>query len=176
VSDSDPDTDRFAAVDPGPFRGPVTGSFTIPDPEPAEDTFDPFNTNTWNFKGPPTPWYRVGRSRLLLLLVAAAAAALVTALVLLATQNEPADNSPAGVPSSTTTATSTTATTTPTTTSVPAPPRPPPPPAPPPPAAEQPPPAAAPHPDHPVSRAKGPELNVTRLPMSVAPVLPRWRQ
>ena len=41
----DPDTDPFRAVDPGPhgtgpFAGPTTGSFVIPEPEPTGDTFD----------------------------------------------------------------------------------------------------------------------------------------
>jgi hypothetical protein len=175
VSDSDPDTDRLAAVDPGPFRETVTGSFAIPDPEPTGEVFDPFNTNTWHFKAPSTPWYRTGRTRLLLVLVGTAAAALVTSVVLLATQKEPPDEEPAGTPSSSTTATTTTTshtpTTTPSTTSPPAPP-----PAPPPPPAEPPPVAAAPHHARPESPARGPELNVTRLPMSAAPALPRWRQ
>ncbi|MGB8403371.1 MAG: hypothetical protein WCE30_04740, partial [Mycobacterium sp.] len=124
MSDSDPDTDRFATVGPGLFRSPVTGPFTIPEPEPAPDTFDPFDTNTWHFKTPPAPWYRVGRTRLLLTLVAGAAVALVISMVLLATRKEPADDSPAPTPSTSTAAPSTTTTATAPTSAPPPPPPP----------------------------------------------------
>ena len=90
ASGGDPDTDPFRAIDPGPhgtgpFAGPTTGSFVIPEPEPTGDTFDAFNTDTWRFRQPPPPWYRTKDARLLLIVVALAAVALVVSLVVLAT-------------------------------------------------------------------------------------------
>ncbi|OKH85787.1 hypothetical protein EB75_15960 [Mycobacterium sp. ST-F2] len=167
----DPDTDPFRAVDPGPhgtgpFAGPTTGSFVIPEPEPTGDTFDAFNTDTWRFRQPPPPWYRTKDARLLLIVVAVAVIALVVSLVVLATRRDAGSNEPSPVES---TPTTTTTTTTTTVTS---------PPAPPPPSSTEPPPAAAPPayypPAAPPAPTRPPEINVTRMPMSVAPQ-PRHR-
>lgn len=173
ASDGDPDTDPFRAVDlgphgTGPFAGPTTGSFVIPEPEPTGDTFDAFNTDTWRFRQPPPPWYRTKDARTLLLVVAVAVIALIVSLVVLATRRDSgADEAPVE-PTPTTT---TTTTTTPSTSSTPAPPPPPPPPA-------EPPPAAAPPVYHPPAAPRAPtrppEINVTRMPLSVAPS-PRHR-
>ncbi|BCI78990.1 hypothetical protein MTY66_06150 [Mycolicibacterium sp. TY66] len=174
VQDDDPDTDPFRAVDPGPhgtgpFAGPTTGSFVIPEPEPTGDTFDAFNTDTWRFREPPPPWYRKKDVRLLLIVVAVAVVALVVSLVVLATRRDSGSDEAPVEPSTTTTTTTTT--NAPVTSSTPSPPPPPPPPAEPPPAAAPPayhPPAAPPAPTRP------PEINVTRMPLSVAPT-PRHR-
>ncbi|MHA7666771.1 hypothetical protein [Mycolicibacterium sp. HS_4_1] len=169
----DPDTDPFRAVDPGPhgtgpFAGPTTGSFVIPEPEPTGDTFDAFNTDTWRFRQPPPPWYRGKDARLLLIAVAVAMVALVVSLVVLATRRDSSSDQPTPVEPSTTTTTTTTTTGAPltssTTTAVPPPPPPP----------AEPPPAAAPPAGHAPAEsatptARGPEINVTRMPMSVAP-------
>ena len=85
--DDDPDTDPFRAVDPGPhgtgpFAGPTTGSFVIPEPEPTGDTFDAFNTDTWRFREPPPPWYRRKDARLLLIVVTVAFALITEYLIL----------------------------------------------------------------------------------------------
>ncbi|MFC6125576.1 hypothetical protein [Mycolicibacterium llatzerense] len=165
----DPDTDPFRAVDPGPhgtgpFAGPTTGSFVIPEPEPTGDTFDAFNTNTWRFREPPPPWYRTKDARTLLIVVAVAVVALVVSLVVLATRKDSDSDQPAPVEPATTTTTTTTTTTVSSTPS-PVPPPPPPP--------TEAPPAAAPpvyHPPaEPAAPTRPPEINVTRMPMSVAP-------
>ncbi|MGX9675334.1 hypothetical protein [Mycobacterium sp. HM-7] len=172
----DPDTDPFRAVDPGPhgtgpFAGPTTGSFVIPEPEPTGDTFDAFNTDTWRFRETPPPWYRRKDARLLLIVVAVAVVALVVSLVVLATRRDSGSEQAPVEPAPTTTTTTTT-TPVPTSTSTPSPLPPPPPPAEPPPVEHAP---AAPAPaGPPTPTARGPEINVTRMPMSVAPT-PRHR-
>ena len=173
AEDCDPDTDPFRAVDPGPqgtgpFAGPTTGSFVIPEPEPTGDTFDAFNTDTWRFREPPPPWYRRKDARLLLIVVAVAVIALVVSLVVLATRKGSESDQPTSVEPAPTTTTTTTTTREPVTSSTPSPvPPPPPPPAEPPPAAAPP---AAHAPVEPATpTARGPEINVTRMPMSVAP-------
>ncbi|MUL65086.1 hypothetical protein BOO86_11475 [Mycobacterium sp. CBMA 234] len=170
----DPDTDPFRAIDPGthgtgPFAGPTTGSFVLPEPEPTDDTFNAFDTNTWRFRQLPVPWYRRKDARLLLIAVTVAAVALVVSLVVLATRKDSEPEGPAPVEStSTTTTTTTTHAPTPSATT------PPPSPAPPPPPPAEPTPAVAPPaeraPAEPATpTARGPEINVTRMPMSVAP-------
>jgi len=168
AQDDDPDTDPFRAVDPGPhgtgpFAGPTTGSFVIPEPEPTGDTFDAFNTDTWRFRETPPPWYRRKDAQLLLIVVAVAVVALVVSLVVLATRKDSGADEPSPVESTPTTTTTTTTTTT----SAPAPAPPPPPPSP------EPAPAAAPPAYHPPAAppapTRPPEINVTRMPMSVAP-------
>lgn len=176
AADDDPDTDPFRAVDPGPhgtgpFAGPTTGSFVIPEPEPTGDTFDAFNTDTWRFREPPPPWYRTKDARVLLIVLAVAVVALVVSLVVLATRRDFGSDQPTPAETSPTTTTpTTTPTTTQATSSTPSPTPPPPPPTEPPPAAAPPayhPPAPPPEP------ARPPEINVTRMPMSVAPTNPR---
>ena len=151
ASGGDPDTDPFRAIDPGPhgtgpFAGPTTGSFVIPEPEPTGDTFDAFNTDTWRFRQPPPPWYRTKDARLLLIVVALAAVALVVSLVVLATRKDSGSDQPAPAETSPTTTTTTTTTT----------------------RAVAPPAGHAPA-EPATPTARGPEINVTRMPMSVAP-------
>lgn len=172
ASGGDPDTDPFRAIDPGPhrtgpFAGPTTGSFVIPEPEPTGDTFDAFNTDTWRFRQPPPPWYRRKDARLLLIVVAVAVIALVVSLVVLATRRDSGSDEPTSVePAPTTTTTTTTTTVASTPSPVP------------PPSSTEPPPAAAPPayypPAAPPAPTRPPEINVTRMPMSVAPQ-PRHR-
>lgn len=56
-----------------------------PPPTAAEEqTFDAFDSSTWNFKPAPTPWYRTGSTPVLVAAVSVAAVALVVSVVLLA--------------------------------------------------------------------------------------------
>ena len=146
-------------------------------PDPGDDPgvagqFDAFNDNTWSFAPPPTPWYRTKQALTAIIAATAAIAAIVVSGVLLVlrgsegtvdnvtsvppsapTSAEPAPMATSGAPEP----------------SLSAPPPPPPPP---------PPPATAfpvnPAPNYQAPRVqprqtKGPEINVTRSPMSVAP-------
>jgi hypothetical protein len=143
--------------------------------------FDAFNVNTWSFKPAPTPWYRTRQAVTVIVAVSAAVAAIVVSGVLLVFRV------PGGtvdeVTSSVTPTAPTSAQPVPVATSAaPEPPLPPPPP----PEAASPgtaaPETAAPETALPVNTAptyeaprvqprqtKGPEINVTRSPISVAP-------
>ena len=149
--------------------------------------FDAFNDNTWSFKPAPTPWYRTGQATTAIIAASAAVAAIVVSGVLLVfrgsgstvdqvtssvTPTAPTSAAPVSVASS----------------EAPPPPLPPsPPPLPPspplppplPPPAPPPPSETAASPVNPAPRyepppvqprqTKGPEMNITRSPISVAP-------
>ena len=138
--------------------------------EPQQsDGFDAFDENTWGEVFTPastTPWYRSPRAQTLLLASGAALSAIVVSVVLLAFRGSSGDDKP--VPAQATTP-ATTALATMTSQAPPPLPPPPPPPPPPEPSTMQ----QAPAVDQPTVRpretTKAPEINVTRLPMSVAP-------
>lgn len=146
------------------------------------DSFDAFDSTTWNFNLTPVPWYRTRRAAVVLGAAAVAAAAIVVSLVLLAVRNPSSgvDRAPTTVQ---TTASSPTASPAPPPPSPqetgvpPVPPAPPPPPPGAPPEPVPPPePAAPPQDQSPVYQptqrptpTKRPEYNVTRAPISVAP-------
>jgi hypothetical protein len=134
--------------------------------EVEADSFDAFDSSTWNFKPAPVPWYRTRGAAVALAAAAVATAAIVVSLVLLAVRNP----SPTGdrVPTSVT----------PTASSSLAPPPPPlragvppaPPPSPPPPSpTEVEPQSPVYRPTYQQTPTKRPEINVTRTPYSVAP-------
>jgi hypothetical protein len=151
-----------------------------PDPD-DNGHFDAFNVTTWSFKPAPTPWYRTKQALTAIIAASAAVAAIVVSGVLLVFRV------PGGtvdeVTSSVTPTAPTSAQPVPVATSAaPEPPLPPPPP----PEAASPgtaaPETAAPETALPVNTAptyeaprvqprqtKGPEINVTRSPISVAP-------
>jgi hypothetical protein len=151
-----------------------------PDPD-DNGHFDAFNVTTWSFKPAPTPWYRTKQALTAIIAASAAVAAIVVSGVLLVFRG------PGGtvdeVTSSVTPTAPTSAQPVPVATSAaPEPPLPPPPP----PEAASPgtaaPETAAPETALPVNTAptyeaprvqprqtKGPEINVTRSPISVAP-------
>jgi hypothetical protein len=137
-----------------------------PPTESEERTFDAFNASTWNFKPAPTPWYRTGHAAPVIVAVSIAVVALIVSVVLLAFRGS---SDAETVPASETSTVPTSSTAPSTTSDVPLPPPPPPPP--PPPTASE------------IERApvivrqqprptKKPEINVTRLPMSVSPQKP----
>jgi hypothetical protein len=136
---------------------------TLPELERDEDRFDAFNASTWTFRPPPTPWFRTRQALIAIAAVIGAVIALVVSIVLLVIRG-PSDTE---APQPTDTSTAPTTATAPETTSA----LPPPPPAAPPP--PPPPPSAAPpvynQPRSQPTPKKGPEINVTRSPMSVAP-------
>ena len=153
------------------------------DPD-APGHFDAFNINNWNFTPAPTPWYRTRQAVTAIIAASTAMAAIVVSAVLLVfrgqgdtvvddvtssvTPTAPTSAAPAQVASS----------------EAPPPPLPPPPetatpPPPPETASPPPPPETAASPVNPAPRyeapqvqprqTKGPEINVTRSPISVAP-------
>ncbi len=148
-----------------------------PDDYPNDNGhFDAFNVNTWSFKPAPTPWYRTKQALTAIIAASAAVAAIVVSGVLLVFRG------PGGtvdeVTSSVTPTAPTSAQPVPVATS--AAPEPPLPPPPPPETAS--PETASPETASPVNTApryeaprvqprqtKGPEINVTRSPISVAP-------
>jgi hypothetical protein len=148
-----------------------------PDPD-DNGHFDAFNVTTWSFKPAPTPWYRTKQALTATIAASAAVAAIVVSGVLLVFRG------PAGtvdeVTSSVTPTAPTSAQPVPLAPSAaPEPPLPPPPPPPPPPLPPPPPPPETALPVNTAPRyeaprvqprqTKGPEINVTRSPMSVAP-------
>jgi hypothetical protein len=142
--------------------------------EPREhDGFDAFDENTWGevFTAASTmPWYRSRQVQTLILASAAALSAIVISVVLLAFRGSSGENDKHSPGQITTTPATTALATKPSV--VPPPPPPPPPPAPPPPAPEPSTMERAPAVQEPAVQprpTKGPEINVTRLPMSVAP-------
>jgi hypothetical protein len=153
-----------------------------PEVRDVEDTghFDAFNVNTWSFKPPPTPWYRTRQAATVIVAASAAVAAIVVSGVLLVFRGQ--GETVNEVTSSVTPTAPTSAAPVQVASSVaPTPPASPPPPPPPPETAAPPPPpetAASspvnPPPNYQAPRVqprqtKGPEINVTRAPISVAP-------
>ena len=153
-----------------------------PDVRDVEDTghFDAFNVTTWSFKPAPTPWYRTKQALTALIAASAAVAAIVVSGVLLvfSGHNETVNEVTSSV---TPTAPTSAAPVQVASSEAPSPPAPsppaatpPPPPPPPPPPVET---AASPMnpaPNYQAPRVqprqtKGPEINVTRAPISVAP-------
>ena len=144
--------------------------YLLADPQPDEhDGFDAFDEKTWGEDFTPVatkPWHRSAQARTLLIASATALSAIVISVVLLVFRGSPARVEPAPVETTSpvTTAIATTVSEVP-----PQPPSPPPPPAPEPSAAVEAPPAVV----HPTTErptpSKGPAIDVTRLPMSVAP-------
>ena len=140
--------------------------------EPRDrDGFDAFDENTWGeifTSASTTPWYRTRQAQTLLLASGVALSAIVISVVLLAFRGPSSDSKPSSVQATTPPATTALATMT-----SQAPPPPPPPPGPPPPPEPSPvqrAPAAVERPPVQQQRpTKAPEINVTRLPMSVAP-------
>jgi hypothetical protein len=128
--------------------------------------FDAFNNHTWRFEPPPPPWYRTRQALTAILAASAAVAAIVVAGVLLVFRG------PAHTVDEVTTSVTPTAPTSaapvPAVTSA----EPPPPLPPPPPPETASPVNTAPRYEAPrvqPRQTKGPEINVTRSPMSVAP-------
>jgi hypothetical protein len=139
-----------------------------PDPD-DNGHFDAFNVTTWSFKPAPTPWYRTKQALTAIIAVSAAVAAIVVSGVLLVFRG------PGGtvdeVTSSVTPTAPTSAQPAPVATSA-APEPPLPPPLPPPPPETASPVNTAPRYEAPrvqPRQTKGPQINVTRSPMSVAP-------
>jgi hypothetical protein len=131
----------------------------------AFDGFNAFDNDTWTFTPAPVPWYRTKPAMAAIVATSAAAIAIVVAGVLLVFR-APSDTGTA-VPSSVTPTAPTSAAPVPVASSEPPPPAPPPPP--PPETASRvntAPRYEAPRAPRP---AKGPEINVTRSPISVAP-------
>jgi hypothetical protein len=144
--------------------------------EPREhDGFDAFDENTWGevFTAASTmPWYRSRQVQTLVLASAAALSAIVISVVLLAFRGSSGENDKHSPGQITTTPATTALATKPSEVPSPPPPPPPPPPALPPPAPEPSTMERAPAVQEPAVQprpTKGPEINVTRLPMSVAP-------
>jgi hypothetical protein len=154
--------------------------------------FDAFNDNTWRFKPAPTPWYRTGQAATAIIAASAAVAAIVVAGVLLVfrgsgstvdqvtsvTPTAPTSAAPVSVASSEPPPPPLPQSPPPLPQSPPplpqSPPLPPPLPPPPPPPSETAAPPVNPAPTYEAPRVqprqtKGPEINVTRSPMSVAP-------
>jgi hypothetical protein len=127
--------------------------------------FDAFNDNTWSFKPAPTQWYRTKPALTAIVAAAAAVAAIVVSGVLLVFRG-PASTVDEVTGSVTPTAPTSAAPVPAATSAEPPPPLPPPPP----------PETASPvntaprqYPAYQPRQTKGPEINVTRSPMSVAP-------
>jgi hypothetical protein len=149
-----------------------------PAPHPQDGSFDAFDENTWYFEPAPAPWYRTKQSLTALLATAAASIALVVCGVLLVFRGGPApavDESTSVTPTAPTTVASAAPSTSP---QPPAPP--PPPPAPTETSAER---VVPPAPTYqpPSTRAKPPEIGVTRtpvtrMPLSVSPQRPGVRR
>jgi len=149
-------------------------SFWDNQPDP-DDTgrFDAFKDNTWSFKPAPMPWYRTRQALTAIIAASAAMAAIVVSGVLLLFRGP--DDTVDQVTSSVTPTAPTSAAPTQVASSEAPPPPPLPPPLPPPPpptetAASQ----VDPAPRYEAPRVqprqtKGPEINVTRSPISVAP-------
>jgi hypothetical protein len=160
-----------------------------PEVRDVEDTgpFDAFNVNTWNFKPAPTPWYRTRQAATVIVAASAAVAAIVVSGVLLVFrgQSETVNEVTSSV---TPTAPTSAAPVQVASSEAPSPPAPSPPapspPSPSPPASSPPPPPPPPAetvaspvnpaPNYQAPRVqprqtKGPEINVTRAPISVAP-------
>jgi hypothetical protein len=151
-------------------------------PEPVldqfadEDRFDAFNASTWHFKAPPTPWYRTRLASIAMVAVGLAVIAIVVSAVLLAFSGPPkTEQTPATRTSSTPT---TAASTSEATSALPPPPpptrpSPPPPPPPPPPPETAAPPVQPPVYNRPRSEPRpnrGPEIGVTRTPVTRSPI------
>ena len=153
-----------------------------PEVRDVEDTghFDAFNVNTWRFKPAPTAWYRTRQAATVIVAASAAVAAIVVSGVLLVFrgQSETVNEVTSSV---TPTAPTSAAPVQVASSEAPSPPASPPPPPPPPPVSPPPPPPAEtaaspmnPAPNYQAPRVqprqtKGPEINVTRAPISVAP-------
>jgi hypothetical protein len=157
------------------LKGPVDDLWDDPDDNfwdnrpTVDDTdrFDAFNDDTWSFTPARTPWYRTGPAMTAIIATSAALIAIVVSGVLLAFRG------PIGagdeVPSSVTPTAPTSAAPVQVASSEAPPPEPPPPPPPPPETASQVNTAPRYEAPRPSRSTKGPQINVTRPPMSVAP-------
>ncbi|MFG1934890.1 hypothetical protein ACGFK1_30260 [Mycobacterium sp. NPDC048908] len=140
-----------------------------PDVDAGHDGFDAFNASTWSFKPAPVPWYRTKQAMTAIVAASAAMAAIVVSGVLLVFRGG-ADGTVPEVTSSVTPTAPTSVAPLQVASSEAAPPPAPPPPAPPPETAA--PVNQAPRYEAPrvqPRQTKGPEINVTRSPLSVAP-------
>jgi hypothetical protein len=140
-----------------------------PDPNDNGDFdghFDAFNMTTWGFTPPPTPWYRTKPAVTATIAASVAMAAIVVSAVLLVFRGQ-GSLLDGGTSSVTPTAPTSADPVQVATSAAPPPPLPPPPP---PPATASPVNTAPAYNPTPQPRpTKAPEINVTRLPMSVAP-------
>lgn len=130
--------------------------------------FDAFNDSTWSFQPAPTPWYRTRQAMTAIVAACAAMAAIVVSGVLLAFRGE--SSAVTNVTTSVTPTAPTSAAPAPVASSNTPPPELPPPP--PPPETVASPVNEAPRYEAPrvqPRQSKGPEINVTRSPLSVAP-------
>ena len=138
-----------------------------PDVDDDHDRFDAFNDHTWSFKPAPVPWYRTKQAMTAIVAASAAVAAIVVSGVLLVFRGD------SGTEHHVTSSVTPTAPTSAAPVEVASSEAPPP---------ELPPPPPPPETASPVSQApryeaprvqprqtKGPEINVTRSPLSVAP-------
>jgi len=140
--------------------------------------FDAFNVNSWNFRPAPAPWYRTKPALTAIIAASAAVAAIVVSGVLLVFRG-PGSTADEVTSTVTPTAPTSAAPVEVATSAAPPPPLPPPPLLPSPPPLPPPPPETeassvntAPRYDAPPvqpRQTKGPEINVTRAPISVAP-------
>lgn len=131
----------------------------------TDDRFDAFNTNTWQFKPAPVPWYRTRPAVIAMAAAAIAAIAIVVSSVLLVFSG--GSGSPGDQNAPTTPPTPSSALPSPSPTSEP----PPPPPPPPPPSSEPPPASQAPvYRPAPPRTTKRPEIGVTRTPVTRSPI------
>ena len=162
---NDPDDDLLDEPDDSFWDGQPG-----PDDHPNEDghfdgDFDAFNMKTWSFTPPPAPWYRTKPAVTAIIAASAAMAAIVVSGVLLVFRG-PGSALDGGTSSVTPTAPTSADPVQVATSAAPPPPLPPPPP----------PETASPintaptyNPTSQPRPTKAPQLNVTRLPMSVAP-------
>ena len=139
-----------------------------PDVDDEPDRFDAFNDGTWSFKPAPTPWYRTKQAITAIVAASAAVAAIVVSGVLLVFRG---DGGTEHEVTSSVTPTAPTSVAPLQVTSSEAPPPPALPPPPPPPATAASPVYQAPRSNSTYAPAptKGPAINVTRPPISVAP-------
>lgn len=143
-------------------------------PDPGDYTgvnghFDAFNNSTWSFAPPPTPWYRTKPALTAIIATSAAMAAIVVSGVLLAFRG--ADSTVDHVTSSVTPTAPTSAEPAPLATSAaPEPSLPPPPPPPPETASPVNPGSNNSNPRYEPRPTKGPEIGVTRTPVTRSPI------
>jgi hypothetical protein len=154
--DNQPDPDDHPN-DNGHFDGNFDGHF--------DGQFDAFNMKTWSFTPAPTPWYRSKPAVTAIIAASAAVAAIVVSAVLLVFRG-PGNTLDGGTSSVTPTAPTSADSVQVATSAAPPPPLPPPPP---PQTASPVNTAPAYNPTSQPLPTKAPQINVTRLPLSVAP-------